>query len=153
MVINSAGVIQFMNSRMEKLLGYTKEMLGRNVSSMMPEPYSSSHDSFLRSYLKSGKPKVIGRGGRVVVAKHANGSIVPANWQPNVGHYEIYDASVRYTGIKNLGVTFGIKNLFDKEPPFSAAYDGNTGAGSSWEPRVADPRLRSFTFTLDYKFF
>jgi iron complex outermembrane receptor protein len=83
----------------------------------------------------------------------ANGSIVPANWQPNVGHYEIYDASVRYTGIKNLGVTFGIKNLFDKEPPFSAAYDGNTGAGSSWEPRVADPRLRSFTFTLDYKFF
>lgn len=79
MVINSAGVIQFMNSRMEKLLGYTKEMLGRNVSSMMPEPYSSSHDSFLRSYLKSGKPKVIGRGGRVVVAKHANGSIVPVH--------------------------------------------------------------------------
>ena len=62
-------------------------------------------------------------------------------------------ASVTYTGVKNTGLTFGIKNLFDKAPPFAAAYDSNTGAGSSWEPRVADPRLRSFTMTVDYKFF
>jgi iron complex outermembrane receptor protein len=82
----------------------------------------------------------------------ANGSIVPVNWQPNVAKYEIYDASLRWGGIKNLGLTFGIKNLFDKAPPFSAAYDGNTGAGSSWEPRVADPRGRAFTFLVDYKF-
>ena len=58
-----------------------------------------------------------------------------------------------YTGIKNLTLTLGVKNLLDKDPPFSAAYDGNTGAGSSWEPRVADPRGRSFTFQIDYKFF
>lgn len=77
MVINSMGVIQFMNLRLEKLLGYTKEILGRNVSFIMPEPYASSHDSYVRSYLKAGTPKVIGRGGRVVVAKHANGSVVP----------------------------------------------------------------------------
>ncbi len=77
LVINSAGVMQFMNARMEKLLGYTKEILGRNVSTIMPEPYASSHDSFIRSYLKTGLPKVMGRGGRIVVAKHANGSVVP----------------------------------------------------------------------------
>lgn len=83
----------------------------------------------------------------------ANGSVVPPDWSPNVKPYTIYHVSVGYTGIKNLGLTAGIKNLFDKDPPFSAAYDSNTGAGSSWEPRVADPRGRSFTFTLDYKFF
>ena len=33
------------------------------------------------------------------------------------------------------------------------ALDANTGAGSSWEPRVADPRGRSYTFQIDYKFF
>jgi iron complex outermembrane receptor protein len=46
-----------------------------------------------------------------------------------------------------------VKNLLDKDPPFSAAYDSNTGAGSSWEPRVADPRGRSYTLQVDYKFF
>jgi iron complex outermembrane receptor protein len=83
----------------------------------------------------------------------ANGSIVPANWDPKVKPYSLFHASVGYTGIKNLTLTVGVKNLFDKDPPFSAAYDSNTGAGSSWEPRVADPRGRSFTLTVDYKFF
>jgi PAS domain S-box-containing protein len=77
LVINSAGVMQFMNARLEKLLGYNKDILGRNISCIMPEPYSSAHDTYLRSYLRAGAPKVIGRGGRVVVAKHANGSVVP----------------------------------------------------------------------------
>ena len=83
----------------------------------------------------------------------ANGSITPPDWNPNVAAYTLYNASVTYTGYKNTGLTFGIKNLFDKAPPFAAAYDSNTGAGSSWEPRVADPRLRSFTLAVDYKFF
>ncbi len=82
----------------------------------------------------------------------ANGSVTPPDWKPNVSKYITYDASISYTGIKNLGLTFGIKNLLNDDPPFSAAYDGNTGAGSSWEPRVADPRGRSFTFLVNYKF-
>lgn len=83
----------------------------------------------------------------------ANGSVVPADWNPDVKAYTLYNASVGYTGIKSLGLTVGIKNLLNTDPLFSAAYDGNTGAGSSWEPRVADPRGRSFTLTIDYKFF
>lgn len=83
----------------------------------------------------------------------ANGSIVPPNFNPNVAAYITHDLSVRYTGVKNMGITLGVKNVFDRDPPFSAAYDSNTGAGSSWEPRVADPRGRAFTMTLDYKFF
>jgi len=83
----------------------------------------------------------------------ANGTIVPPNWSPEVKAYQLWNTSVAYTGIKNLTLTLGVKNLLDKDPPFSAAYDGNTGAGSSWEPRVADPRGRSFTFQIDYKFF
>ncbi len=78
-MINSAGIMQFMNVKMEALLGYTKEILGRNISSIMPEPYAGNHDSYLRNYLKSGTPKIIGRGGRIVVAKHANGSVVPVH--------------------------------------------------------------------------
>lgn len=83
----------------------------------------------------------------------ANGSVVPPNWNPKVKAYQLWNASVAFNGIKNLTLTAGVKNLLDKDPPFSAAYDSNTGAGSSWEPRVADPRGRSYTFQIDYKFF
>jgi iron complex outermembrane receptor protein len=75
----------------------------------------------------------------------ANGSVVPADWNPKVKAYQLWNASVGYAGVKNLTLTVGVKNLLDKDPPFSAAYDANTGAGSSWEPRVADPRGRSYT--------
>ena len=46
-----------------------------------------------------------------------------------------------------------VKNLLDKDPPFAVSYDSNFGSGSSWEPRVADPRGRSFVLNLEYKFF
>jgi iron complex outermembrane receptor protein len=82
----------------------------------------------------------------------ANGSVVPPDWNPNVDAYITYNASLTYTGIKNVGMTVGIKNLFDQNPPFTAVYDGDTGAGSSWEPRVADPRGRSLNVLLSYKF-
>ena len=51
-----------------------------------------------------------------------------------------------------LKLTGGVKNIFNTDPPFAITYDGNTGAGSSWEPRVADPRGRSFTFAAEVKF-
>ena len=53
----------------------------------------------------------------------------------------------------NTTITAGIKNLLDKDPPFAITYDSNSGAGSTWEPRVADPRGRSFTLLANYKFF
>ena len=83
----------------------------------------------------------------------ANGSVSPRNLNPTVDSYTLYNVSTTYTGFKNLSLTFGVKNLLDKDPPFTAAYDTNTGAGSSWEPRVADPRGRSFTFLVSYNFF
>ena len=82
----------------------------------------------------------------------ANGSVVPPNWKPKVDAYDIYHFSLTYQGLKNTKVILGVKNIFNTEPPFSAAYDTDTGAGSSWEPRVADPRGRSFTLSVEYKF-
>ena len=83
----------------------------------------------------------------------ANGSVVPPNWNPKAKAYQLWNASLGYAVMKNLNLTVGVRNLLDKDPPFSAAYDDNTGAGSSWEPRVADPRGRSFMLQIDYKFF
>jgi iron complex outermembrane recepter protein len=82
----------------------------------------------------------------------ANGTVVPPNWSPNVKAYMLYNLSATYSGIKNLSVTLGVKNIFNTDPPFSAAYDSDTGAGSSWDPRVGDPRGRSYSILASYSF-
>lgn len=69
-----------------------------------------------------------------------------------VSDYIVYNMSVSYTGLPHLTLTAGVRNLFDRDPPFAITYDSNTGAGSSWEPRVADPRGRSFTFAAEVRF-
>jgi iron complex outermembrane receptor protein len=82
----------------------------------------------------------------------ANGAVRPPDWKPRVEPYSIYGLSVTYRGLKNTTIIAGVKNVFNDDPPFSATYDTNTGAGSSWEPRIADPRGRSFTLRVDYRF-
>lgn len=74
------------------------------------------------------------------------------DFNARVDSYAIYNMSVTYTGIEGLRLTAGVRNLFDTDPPFAITYDSNTGAGSSWEPRVADPRGRSFTASVEVKF-
>ncbi len=81
-----------------------------------------------------------------------NGTVTPINYKERVSAWVSYDLSLTYTGIKNLAINMGIKNLFNKAPPFSAAYDSNSGAGSSWEPRIADPRGRAFLVGGTYSF-
>lgn len=80
------------------------------------------------------------------------GSATRPDFNPRVKNYIIYNASVSVISIPGFKLTGGIKNVFDTDPPFAITYDSNTGAGSSWEPRVADPRGRSFTLSAEVKF-
>ncbi len=83
----------------------------------------------------------------------ANGSVVPPDLEEKVDDYITYNVSASYEGLMDgLRLTAGIKNLFDEDPPFAITYDSNFGSGSSWEPRVADPRGRSFTLLAEYRF-
>jgi iron complex outermembrane receptor protein len=75
------------------------------------------------------------------------------DYNPRVSDYILYNLSISYSGLApGYRITAGIKNIFDRDPPFAITYDSNTGAGSSWEPRVADPRGRSFTVAAEVKF-
>jgi iron complex outermembrane receptor protein len=82
----------------------------------------------------------------------ANGTVVRPDFNPKVKPYVIYNTSVSKDVLGLLRLTAGVRNVFDKDPPFAITYDSNTGAGSSWEPRVADPRGRSFTLSVEAKF-
>ena len=82
----------------------------------------------------------------------AAGTVTRPDYNQFVEDYITYNASVAYVGLKGFKIALGVKNLFNTDPPFAITYDGNTGAGSSWEPRVADPRGRSYTMSVEVKF-
>ncbi|MFN9378232.1 MAG: TonB-dependent receptor domain-containing protein, partial [Novosphingobium sp.] len=81
-----------------------------------------------------------------------NLSATRPDYNPQVKAYQIYNLSVSKKIQDRFMITAGIKNVFNTDPPFAITYDSNTGAGSSWEPRVADPRGRSFTLAVETKF-
>ena len=81
----------------------------------------------------------------------ANGSYIPVNWNPDVDDYTLYNYSLSWSGLKNTRLTFAVRNLLDTDPPFTA-HQVDFASGAAWEPRVADPRGRSFYLTAEYRF-
>lgn len=76
-LIDSSGVIVECNRATTDLFGYPHDdLIGRNVSMLMPEPFRSGHDGYLRRYLESGEARIIGIG-REVEAQRADGSVFP----------------------------------------------------------------------------
>ncbi|MDH5484092.1 MAG: diguanylate cyclase [Gammaproteobacteria bacterium] len=59
--INSDGVIASCNPAAEKMFGYpVGDMLGQNVSLLMPEPYRSHHDHYIDAFKNNRGDRVIG---------------------------------------------------------------------------------------------
>lgn len=77
LTIDWMGNVQRFNLAAERIFGYSpEEVLGKNVNILMPEPYKSEHDSYLRNYLAMRQPKVIGIG-RKVQGLRKNGEVFP----------------------------------------------------------------------------
>lgn len=71
--IDQQGVVLDFNPAAEKLFGYRRsEVVNRNVSMLMPEPHRSRHDDYIRRYLETSLPHVIGVG-REVTGRHKDG--------------------------------------------------------------------------------
>jgi len=66
-----------------------------------------------------------------------------------VGTYEVWDIQGQYTGFKSTTVTAGIKNLFDRTPPFVQI---GGGFGGGYDPYYADPRGVTYYAKVTYSF-
>ena len=66
------------------------------------------------------------------------------------GSYETIDAQVKWTGIKNVALTLGARNLLDRDPPYVNASGGAFQSG--YDPTYVDPRGRFVYLTATYKF-
>ena len=76
-VIDEKGMIQSFNRAAERLFGYSAaEVIGQNVSTLMPEPHRQAHDRYLERYRVGGEQRIIG-AGREVEGLHRDGSLFP----------------------------------------------------------------------------
>ncbi|KAB8065180.1 TonB-dependent receptor [Janthinobacterium violaceinigrum] len=72
------------------------------------------------------------------------------NFRLQVPSYTTFDWQARFAFDKQTTIRAGIKNLFDRAPPLSLR--SSSGHQIGFDPRYADPMMRSFYITGNYKF-
>lgn len=75
--IDENGIVESINPGALKLFGYSStEVIGNNISMLMPEPYRSQHDHYIQRYLNTGKKQIIGIG-RDILGQKKDGRTFP----------------------------------------------------------------------------
>ena len=97
-VIDDRGIMRSFSAAAERLFGWQAgEVIGRNVSILMPTPYRQEHDGYLERYRKTGERRIIGIG-RIVVGERKDGSTFPmelAVGEARVGKEQFFTGFVR----------------------------------------------------------
>jgi two-component system, sensor histidine kinase ChiS len=78
LTIDERGIMESANQAVGRLFGYDPaELIGRNVSLLMPAAHSKAHDAYIERYLQTGEARVVGIG-REVEGLRCDGSTFPA---------------------------------------------------------------------------
>jgi iron complex outermembrane receptor protein len=75
----------------------------------------------------------------------------PAFKPREVASYQTFDVQGAYSGIEHLKIAVGLKNAFNKDPPYTNA-GGQNYFQAGYDPGYADPRGRFMYGTVSYSF-
>lgn len=93
--IDNKGIIEHVNPAALKLFGFEiKELVGKNVSALMPQPDKERHDGYIKNYDNTGQKRIIGIG-REVIGQRKDGSTFP--FRLGVSEVKFSDRKI-YTG-------------------------------------------------------
>ena len=93
--IDTNGIVEAINPSGCQLFGYEmKDVIGKNISFLMPEPYRTEHNGYLHRYEETQKPRIIGIG-REVKGLKKDKSVFPFRLAVSEVQYE---GRVVYTG-------------------------------------------------------
>ncbi|EIM28821.1 hybrid sensor histidine kinase/response regulator [Microvirga lotononidis] len=96
--ISEQGIVESFSRSAAALFGYLPdEVIGRNISMLMPSPYREAHGSYLERYLQTGEKRIIGIG-RVVSGQRKDGSVFPmelAVGEVKVGGQHMFTGFIR----------------------------------------------------------
>jgi two-component system sensor kinase FixL len=94
-IIDERGVVLSFSAAAERLFGYSQsEVVGTNVSMLMPSPDRERHDTYLSNYRRTGVRKIIGIG-RVTTARRRDGNTFPI--ELSIGEAKVGDRRI-FTG-------------------------------------------------------
>lgn len=113
--IDGRGVIQSASDSILRLLGWRPEdLIGRNISVLMPEPHRSGHDGYLERYAKTGRTNILNRSRRFE-ALHRSGALVPI--ELCVSRAELADgAGPLYVGIlRDMSIVAEVERTLHEE--------------------------------------
>ena len=114
-LINTRGEITHFNRAAEQLLGYQPvEVLGHNVSMLMPEPYRAEHDGYIQRFLTTGQRKIIGIG-REVVARRKDGTTFPIELSVGEYHPAPHSAARRSGDVDEHGFVGILRDITDRK--------------------------------------
>jgi len=98
LTIDERGIIQWLNPAAEALFGFcADEIVGRNVTLLMPASDRDLHDGYISNYLRTGQKKIIGIG-REVIGQRKDGTTFPMGLsvcESMVGGSRIFGGIVR----------------------------------------------------------
>ena len=138
--INEFGIIKSANDVAVKNFGHDRlDIIGENVSMLMPEPHRANHDEYLMRYLSTGHSKVIDQT-REFEGLRADGTLFPME----ITVTELTERDGRSTFVSSIR-DITVKKAQDERIRFLAHNDSLTGLPNraSFNDRIEEALIRA----------
>ncbi len=94
--IDDRGVVRFASDSVERDFGWKPaELVGRNISVLMPEPHRSQHDGYLDNFRRTGRTNILGRTREFEVVRKDGTRLL---CDLSVSMAELSDGTALFTG-------------------------------------------------------